>query len=114
MTVVSHLVPSLDQKESAARLTVNDGKFLGGIRLVRVAVQGRGLSVSSPSGVSHRGLGEEGLGEVDRGAGDELSELSNLSDLFEEPGMAVQVKWKHRCELDLSDRRANKGIELDG
>lgn len=63
---------------------MNNGELLGDVTLVRVTVQRGGLAVGSPSGVSHRGLREEGLVEVDRAVGNELSKLSDLANLLEE------------------------------
>lgn len=44
---------------------VNQTELVAGIAGVRVAVQGAGLTVSSPSSVGHRGLSDKGLGHVD-------------------------------------------------
>jgi hypothetical protein len=76
---------------------VDDGELLVVVALVRVAVKRGGLSVRGPSGVSHRGLGEERLGHVDRRAGDEFSQLGDLADLLEEPvqrGANREEKWR--------------------
>jgi hypothetical protein len=70
---------------------VNDGELVVGVGAVRVAVCGTGLAVGGPAGVSHGGLGEKGLAEVDLCLGGVLAEGSDLSDLLEQQDFAGLV-----------------------
>lgn len=96
------------------KLTVNQTKLVGLVASMRVTVQRTRLSVSSPSGMRHRGLGDEGLAHIhdpDVGSllgvrsgslvgglvgvrsmlGDQLAETGDLADLLEKDGRRVRA-----------------------
>jgi len=99
---------------SSSRLTVNQAELVGLVTGVRVTVERAGLSVSRPSGVRHRSLGDKRLAHVDDAdvgrllgvgsgslvgrligirsvLGDQLAEAGDLADLLEEDGGRVRV-----------------------
>jgi hypothetical protein len=56
---------SLSMAVELVKLTVDQAEFVGCVASVRVTVERAGFSVSRPTGVSHRGLGDESLSHVD-------------------------------------------------
>ena len=76
----------------------------------RVAISSRTyrrLSVSSPTRVSHAGLGHEGLVEVDLGLGEMLPQGSDLTDLLEN----VDLTWLVTINLETWWRRRRESAD---
>ena len=70
---------------------MDDDELGIGVRAKRVAVDGGGRSVGSPSGVSDGDLGQERPGGVHRRVGDLLAQTSDLSNLLEVVNLALSV-----------------------
>lgn len=70
---------------------VNDGELVGWVGSMRVAVQGAGLTVGGPSGVSHTHLRDGNLVKVDRRLVNVLAESSDLANLLEDKGVLFGV-----------------------